>query len=118
MKFHSTIKNFSDQVYDSWNKVVSVELTAPSVPNKKQLRYLIEIAYMASMETEERRLINFTLCCSEKNALVKRSSKDEILQSWSFVKNRPYNIQELRRLSVATDTDTSAIWVEYDKSTN
>ena len=116
IKFHKTIKDLSDQVYDLWENFVSGEYIPPSIPNKKQLRYLFEIAYLASMETEESRLINFTMCCSEKNKEVKRSHKNEVLQSWSFGKNRDYNVQELRRLSVATNTETSAIWVEYDKS--
>ena len=116
MQFHKTIKDLSEQVFDLWENFVSGEYTPPSIPNKKQLRYLFEIAYLASMETEESRLINFTICCSEKNKEVKRCNKNEILQSWSFDKHRDYNVQEIRRLSVATDPETSAIWVEYDSS--
>lgn len=116
MKFHKTTKDLAEQVFDLWGDFVRGDYTPPPIPNKKKLRYLFEIAYLATMETEESRLINCMICCSEKNSKVKRCNKDEILQSWSFDINREYNIQEIRRLSVATDQDNTAIWVEYDNS--
>lgn len=118
IKFHKTIKDFADQVFDLWENFVAGDYTPPPIPNKKQLKYLFEVAYLASMETEESRFINFTLCCAEKNSEVKRCSSDEILQSWSFEKNREYNIQEIRRLSVATDPNTTAILIECDSKAN
>lgn len=116
IRFHKTIKDISEQVFELWENFVIGEYTPPSIPNKKQLRYLFEIAYLTSMETEESHLINFTICCSEKNKEVKRCNKNEILRCWSLDKNRDYSVQEIRRLSVATDAETTAIWVEYDNS--
>jgi hypothetical protein len=51
-----------------------------------------------------------------KNQKLRRSDKDQEPQSWAFKKNHKFNVQELRRLSVVTNTETCAIWLEYEKS--
>ena len=118
IKFHKSTKYLADKVFELWENFVAGDYTPPPIPNKKQLQYLFEIAYLASMETEESRFINFTLCCSAIKSKVKRCNSNENLQSWPLEKNRECNIQEIRRLAVATDTETTAIWVEYDSSKN
>ena len=68
---------------------------------------------MASMETEESRPLKFNLCCTPIVDVVRRDQTDEIVEDWAFDKDRAFTIQEVRRLAVSTNVESSAIWVRF-----
>lgn len=61
IKFHKTIKDFADQVFDLWENFIAGEYTPPPIPNKKQLEYLFEVAYSTSMDPSKKAEVFFEL---------------------------------------------------------
>lgn len=90
----------------------------PHLPNSRQLRDVIEIAYQASMETDESRPVRFTLCATPVIESVPRHLQDGSVESWVFDSDRPFTVQELRRLASATDASSAAIWIQFSDQPN
>lgn len=118
IRFCGSPKQLAEKVHESWFNFVAGEYKQPSLPSLTQLRSLLEVAYLATMEMEEGRLTTFNICCAEKGNTIKRDHEpaNEKVESWPFQTNRPFSVQEVRRLAAATDSDSSAIWVEFSQS--
>jgi hypothetical protein len=89
------------------------ELTEAEVarlPAPDELLTLLETAYVASLETDENRPITFRIACTPAGWTVPGQDRD--VQGHRLATPRPYEVQELRRLAVATDPDNTALWVQ------
>jgi hypothetical protein len=71
------------------------------------------VAYLTSMETDEARPLRFTLCCTPAVESLFRHNQNVGVEVWPFAADRPFTVQEIRRLAAATDLDTSAIWLHF-----
>jgi len=112
IEFSSFPKDLAEQVRSVWPSLESSVYTPPALPSDRQLRYIIETAFLASMETDESKEILFTLCCipsAERGYPGKETTKDTIV----FEKARPFNSQEIRRLTAAIGSDSCVIWVYF-----
>ncbi len=105
----------AEKIHEKWFNFIAGDYTPPPIPSLLQFKSLIEVAYLATMEMEESRPTVFTLCCGKKGKHVKTDYQNEIVELWPFETERSFNIQEIRRLSVATDSDSTAIWVHFPK---
>lgn len=105
--------DFADTIIKRWDTRLLGVFRRPTLPSWAQLLALLEVAYMASLETDEGRAIRFTICCTPNTGAVKRFQQDDEVETWNFGAPRPFDIQELRRLAVTTDIDASALWVQF-----
>ena len=112
---YGSSNELAEKVHEKWFNFVAGDYTLPPIPSLLQFKSLIEVAYLATMEMEETRPTVFTLCCGRKGKYVKTDYQNEIIEHWPFETERSFNIQEIRRLSVATDSDSTAIWVHFPK---
>ena len=101
------------QTCKGWAHLVAGDYSPPPLPNQSQLRELLEIAYLAGMETDESRPLRFMLCCTKNSSPITRLGDRNTVESWEVTPSRPFNIQEIRRLAAVTDLDASAIWVSF-----
>ena len=113
MKKYKFPKDLAKQVCDKWTTTIGGQYTPPSLPNNEQLQALLEVAYLAGMETDEARHLKFTLCCTPHVDSVRRHNQDRLVEVWPLASDRSFNVQEVRRLAAVTDIDASAIWVRY-----
>lgn len=118
IEFYGSPCELAEQIHKSWFEFVAGQYTPPPVPSLLQFKSLLEVAYLATMEMEEGRPTIFTICCASKGKFVKRDHENEMVESWPFKTNRPFDIQEIRRLAAATDPDSTAIWVQFAKREN
>jgi hypothetical protein len=118
IEYYNFPYELAKQVSDRWEHFIGGEYTCPPSPSKLQLRSLLEVAYLAGLEKEEGRSLRFTLCCTPQTETVQRQYSEDIIDAWSFAENRPFTIQEIRRLAAATDIDTSAIWIWFPQDPN
>ncbi|MNS17984.1 hypothetical protein D3C72_496690 [compost metagenome] len=112
MERHAFPADLADDVAARWGTRVLGVFRRPPLPSREQLRHLLEVAYLASQETDEARPIRFTLCCTPVIDAVRRFQQDTEVQAWNFEAPRAFDVQELRRLAVTTDIDGGAIWVQ------
>lgn len=109
-------KNIAKILTKRWNQYIGGDYTPPILPPPKILEIILDYAFYASLETEEDRPVRFNLCINSSSYELKRQySKSNDLEIWKFTEPRTFTIQEIRRLSVATNFQTSAIWVRYSK---
>ena len=99
------------QVEETWSATAQDGYRPPALPRRPQLRQLLEVAYLAGMETDEARYLSFMLCCTPEVERVRRPLDNSDADAWVFTRDRAFNIQEVRRLSTVADLDTAAIWV-------
>ncbi|MCZ7544182.1 MAG: hypothetical protein M5R40_11905 [Anaerolineae bacterium] len=107
---HSFPADLARQVRIQWP---TLPKSPPPLPDESLLQTLIETAYLASMETEEARSLRFTLCCTASSMDAPAQGQGGAVEAWPFAKDRTFSAQEIRRLSVATNVDTSALWVQF-----
>ncbi|MGC9967199.1 MAG: putative sensor domain DACNV-containing protein [Syntrophobacteraceae bacterium] len=88
---------------------VSDPLPEPSV-----LEFLISTCYQASLMVEEGRPVTFRLLFIEPNCLKAKEGPPAGLHRITFSESRPFNENELRRLSPAADFYRSLIGVNLD----
>jgi hypothetical protein len=100
-------------VSEKWEHLVGGDYTVPPLPSKNQLHNILEVAYLAGMETEEARNIRFTLCCTPETDKVMRQHQNISLDSLRFSNDRYFDVQEIRRLATATDVEKSLIWIQF-----
>lgn len=105
--------DLAKQVRDKWTTTIGGEYTPPPLPYEQNLQSLLEVAYLAGMETDEARPLKFALCCTSEIDRVRRHYQDSSVETWSFTSDRAFNVQEIRRIAAVTDLDTSAIWVRF-----
>jgi hypothetical protein len=128
IQFHRFPIHLANQVSKLWETVVNPKnlsldgpmlfvtggtYVRPPLPSRSQLRSLLEVAYLAGMETEETRPLRFILCCTPKSEVVRRHLRDGVIESWAFTTDRPFNVREIQRLAVASDVEASAIWIQF-----
>lgn len=104
------------KVWDTW--VQGTGYQRPGLPSKQQLTSLLEVAYLASMEREEARSLRFMISCAPEGQTLRRHVEGGQVRCWAFDDERPFGLQELRRLCVATNADRSAIWVQFPDAPN
>ncbi len=111
---HSFPSDLTHTVQNVWDTYVDDDsIGCIMLPSEPQLCALLETAYLASMEHEEGRSLEFMLCCTPQRDVVCRYNQERDVDAWAFATDRPFTIQELRRLAVTTEIDTSAIWVRF-----
>lgn len=93
-----------------WAELEARGEPAPPLPPPAALRALIEVAFWASLVTEEGRSLHFALCCTPRDGVVRRGGGTEI-EAWGLRGDRPFDIAELRRLALAAPN--GAIWVQF-----
>jgi hypothetical protein len=100
-----------DHLISAWANLAVEGAMPPRLPGRAQLRRLLEVAYVASLETEEGRPTRFTLCCVHTH----HDPNGGDVESWPFGEPRAFEVQELRRLAAATNHDAAAIWVQWEE---
>lgn len=105
--------DFARYLADIWANVITGDYTVPPLPSEKHLVALLETAYLAGMETDEARALSFTLCCTQLGDTPSQSGETNEVEVWPFEVERAFSVQEIRRLSSATDLDSTAIWVGW-----
>lgn len=116
MNYYQFPTNLAEVVISRWNNFIIGEYSPPPLPNQEHLRYIFEVVYLAGMQQDETRNLKFTICCTPKiNEIMKQHSEQKI-ESWSFNKPRILSVEEIRKLCVATELDTSAIWVIFSNN--
>jgi hypothetical protein len=116
-RFYDSPNQLAKGVEKLWTTFVVGEYVHPPLPSHLQLRSLLEVAYLAGMETDEGRPSRFLICCTQISESVLRQSTRPIVESLSFKSDRPFGIQELSRLAASVDVDASAIWVRFGEDT-
>jgi DisA bacterial checkpoint controller nucleotide-binding len=81
------------------------------LPTDWQLRLLLDVAYHASLLREEQRPVTFRLLFGPPDDVVKSDQPPTALSGVSFDRPRPFNEQEVRRISMAADFFRSLVAV-------
>ena len=81
------------------------------LPNDWQLRLLLDVAYHASLLKEEQRPVTFRILLGQPEDVVKVDQPPTALSGISFDRPRPFNEQEVRRISMAADFFRSLVAV-------
>ncbi|HEX4201544.1 MAG TPA: hypothetical protein VHY59_08505 [Chthoniobacterales bacterium] len=81
------------------------------LPTDWQLRLLLDVAYHASLLREEQRPVTFRLLLGHPDDVVKSEQPPTALSGVSFERPRPFNEQEVRRISMAADFFRSLVAV-------
>ena len=110
---HAFPADLADDVIARWATQVVGVFRRPPLPSRNQLRTLLEVAYLAALETDEGRTVRLMLCCTPEHDTVHRFQQDDPVEAWPFAHTRPYDIDELRRLAMTTDVDSVAVWVQF-----
>ena len=119
METHHFPSDLAECVTSLWDTfiggAVDVEeaYVRPLLPSPSQLKSLLETAYLASLETHEAHALEFFICCTPDLADAKDHYDFGIVEAWEFRNHRPYDVDEIRRLGLATNLDTSALWVSF-----
>jgi hypothetical protein len=115
---YSFPSDFADHLREIWGKLIAGQYTPPPLPSDLQLRSFLETTYLASMETDEARPLQFTACATPELFDVLHEGKAEPIEVWPFTTDRQFSVQEIRRLAAATHLDSSAIWVRFPANEN
>jgi len=110
---YSFPSDFADHLRKIWGKLIAGQYTPPPLPSDLQLRSFLETTYLASMETDEARPLQFTVCATPESFNILHEGKAEPIEVWPFTTDRQFSVQEIRRLAVAAHLDSSAIWVRF-----
>ena len=103
----------ADGLAAQWATAAPSGLEPPPLPSRAQLAEILDVAYIASQETDEGRPVSFTICCTRAGDAPRRASDDAPMESWLFENPRTYGVQELRRLAVAAELNSTAIWMQF-----
>lgn len=100
-------------VLERW---ATVQAAAPhaTVPEFATLKHFLSACYQASLMREEERPVTFRAILAPPELFPPDGMPPESLQRLAFRESFPLDANELRRLSVATDTQRSLIGVEQD----
>jgi len=105
--------DFADVLREVWGNLMVGQYIPPPLPSTLHLRVFLETMYLASMEMDEARSLRFTACATSESMDVLHDDETGPVEVWPFATDRPFNVQEIRRLSAATHLDSSAIWVRF-----
>lgn len=92
------------------------DIRYPRLPDEKELKRALSVAYLASMETEEGRPIRFKMCLEP---ICLEASSDMLagaFQVWEFQDERPLTVSEIRRLAPAVSYERGMIWVTFSEN--
>src|SRR5580704_12303062 len=84
------------------------------LPNDSQLRLLLDVAYHASLLREEQRPVTFRLLLANPEEVTKPALPPLSVAGFTLDRPRPFNEQEVRRISMAADFFRSLIGVFSD----
>jgi hypothetical protein len=84
------------------------------LPSDSHLRFLLDVAYHASLLREELRPVTFRLLLGNPDELIKPEMPPISVAGFSLDRPRPFNEQEVRRISMAADFFRSLIGVYPD----
>lgn len=115
---YSFPSDFADALKEVWENLIGGQYTPPPLPGALHLRVFIETMYLASMEADEARPLQFTACATPESTVVLHDDRVGPVEVWPFATDRQFNIQEIRRLSAVTHLDSSAIWVRFPVNEN
>lgn len=115
---YSFPSDLADTLREVWDNLIGGQYTPPPLPSALHLRVFLETMYLASMETDEARPLQFTACATPKSLDVLHDDEVGPVEAWPFATDRQFNVQEIRRLSAATHLDSSAIWVRFPTNEN
>jgi hypothetical protein len=115
IEFHSSPDELAEKLHRSWSEFVTGRYTPPPAPSLPQFKSLLEIAYLATMEIEEGRPTTFTICCAAKDKTIERDRANQKIESWPFETVRTFSVQEIRHLAVATNSDSTFVWVQFSE---
>jgi len=115
---YSFPRDFAETLREVWDNLIGGQYTPPPLPSARHLQVFLETLYLASMETDEARSLQFTACATPKSMDVLHDDRDNYIEAWPFYEDRQFNVQEIRRLSTATHLDSSAIWVRFPINEN
>ena len=108
--------DLATKVTEGWPHLIAGDYSPPPLPKPTQLKELFEVAYLAGMETDEARPLRFMLCCSRNLDAIPSRVGAASIESWELSPERPFNVQEIRRLAAVADIDSSAIWIRFSDS--
>jgi hypothetical protein len=107
-----------DEILSAWVAVASArnqqKLGASDVPDPRDLRKLLEVAFLASTKHEEGRPLQFRI------VFTRGSSAESLCQHWPwvddlpFAERLPFSVASLRKLALAFDQDSSALVITRD----
>src|ERR671910_944003 len=88
---------------------------AGTLPGQGTLETLISSCYQASLLREEERAVTFRVILCDPDLLPPREGPPEGTHRLEFPRPRPFDVQEIRRLSPAADYYRSLIGVRFDE---
>ena len=88
--------DLAKQVRGKWTTTIGGQYTPPPLPGDQHLQVLLEVAYLAGLETDEARHLKFTLCCTPTVDSVRRQHQDSLVEVWPLVSDRTFNVQVTR----------------------
>ena len=110
--------DLAKQVREKWTTLIGGQYVPPPLPADKYLQVLLEVAYLAGLETDEARHLKFTLCCTPIIDSIRRQYQDSLVEAWPLISDRTFDVQEIKRLATVTNLDTSAIWIRFSDNSN
>ncbi|MFP5502726.1 MAG: putative sensor domain DACNV-containing protein [Candidatus Sericytochromatia bacterium] len=105
--------DLADEISALWAELGAQGTSTPPLPPSPVLRRLVEVAFLASLVTEEGRALAFTLCCTPEGAVVRRPAGGGEVEAIGLQSDRLYDVTELRRLAVATNPTGGALWIQF-----
>lgn len=100
------------EILEAWDEASAGQSEAPALPRPEQLREVLNVAFLAGLETDEGRRLAFTLCCLPAGQGV-RNTNGEDVNLLRLGQSRPFSLQEVRRLATTAQVNRSAIWVAF-----
>jgi hypothetical protein len=101
-------------VRDRWRGVPELPGVVDPLPDAGTLEHFFSACYQASMLREEERPVTFRAILAEPRLFAADGRPPETLQRLEFSRALPFDPAELRRLSVAADTQRTLIGIRED----
>ena len=105
---HAYPQHLASFVRERWDSTVP---GADALPDPPMLETLMSACYQASLLREEERSVTFRMILCDPDRLALRQGPPSGLHKLEFPEPRPFDVQELRRLSPAADYYRSLIGV-------
>lgn len=111
---HAFPADLVDEVLNRWAATPAPPLyERPPLPSRSQLQRLFEVAYLASLETDEGRPVRVAVVATPEVEAVYRTDDQAPVDAWRLAEGRPFDLAEVRRLAGALDVDAAALWVRF-----
>lgn len=96
----------------AWEESAAGQEGTPALPEAEALRAILNVAFLAGLETDEGRRLAFTLCCLPAGEEV-LNTNGQVVKLLRLAQPRPFTLQEVRRLATTAQVNRSAIWVAF-----